>query len=1728
MVAERAVVGKAMAVAKENHVAHLLRSSHNLCIVAVTDIEYPAMVARSLVGKINSEFGQQYSSWAVDDATTKDQLEFEPLKDYIDKYQDPNQADTIMKVQKELDDTKVVMHQTIESLLQRGENLSSLVDKSSELSAQSKTFYKTAKKTNTCMDNASSNSGPPKRGHSNGDVAHAQSNQTVNKRGFGSSDGPGQGDRGEEECCRHCCKHRCCPKHTDDPASAEQLADDAAKDAGWNIRWPRIQMMADSPDLQRLREPANTQQQQQQQQQNQKQQQHQKQSRNNTRDDPARSAWTQVRKFATEITEVFRRQRSNTSAADATNITHHDENNNNNSNSSSSNTEDATALLEAAAAADIDKQYDDARIPTSEHPEPNEEEENRAATWRERAMVFARGYPLLVLLCGWLAMVALDWVVTSEAIPRLVSFLTARPWSPFSESFVLRAVLQQPGLLDNSVGDMLGIGQAVKTRLVSGELMLDDLIWRTQAFAAASLVPLAQSHALLWLCVALLSFGAVRRCSKVGPRAALLCIAYFVAADYALWSILGPTPLDHIASGSLVMQPSYECNSGACTLTLAPPLRHPVPLSPNDGTSSHTYLQPRDVRSPFADAVQQAIQIRSALVERRTERLRRLHGWRQHVKQAFQDQHAHKSGGISVLATLATLSFYICLSRWASKYVSISTLQTFLLLFGMDALLHGVFASSLKCVVTHGGRFEDDVVQAVANIDTTMRAFFAGWLVCVRALVVHTPGFWSCALFQGAYSAFDSHTATSGRLLPIHVLSVTLLLALRECAYAVHSMRVWYSAVVRERRRGPAILTVRRAGSTRISVSRCDEPVAPVPISYSSVASVTRYAAYAHRICFMCLGGFCERCLLSMEIWPTADSSSGLGIVADIGQATSAAQKRLPPVTAAAAAAAAAAVALTPQHMRRRAKASSRHGRSVPSASTTSAALPSVPTTAAFTSSATDPLAIDAATNGLPPLYESLRTIADIVDQQPALSGTDSAADVVLTSLSGAVGRLGGLQGPTGARRGRTIDVWVASSVAHCPCRLVHGVGPSSFVAKPASGAKANTANMHSDGEKLPTGTLLALAQYARELKSLGLVRSVDPVSAVHADDDPAASVLPLIFGRFAVPENPQAVAAANALLQSSGGGGHTPGEVPFLRTGPTMRQGTGFASGGGASVLSQASDAAGTSTSAEPSSGNRTRRPSRILAKPTPLSTVRSLGSGTFRLCVDAVLASQGAANVSVVMTPVLAHLLLTHPRTAPTAAVCVPASLVSAIVSRARRNQASSSRSAKAAVPATADGNGSNIGAAAADVDPFIDHVRVQLLRSDVVVRVNGVRWPDFELDRDGSLNRPLSVRNLPPNHVHSICVSVCGMRSEELAVVVPAIDASTAFFGSDVAKGGTVLSGHLASRRVEDVATCMEQLDVLHKQQQTAQQKLRKIKREFPRQIQNLQNELESVRRVLSRHADSSARFEPQRAHLAASIDALAAETADLRAQLQEHSRDLDALTTADIPAIREETVSGATTTRALTGFSVLSTLDDHETLSSTHQSRRKSTADRGPVSLSDVDQALAAYQDIEARARRAQDKHEDSIQGLKADRAQWMAQLSQLTQRLNHLDNLIDPVRRDLKEVTRLAAVGTSMEAKLRRKLEDTAESNVVSKDSAAAGKKNKQRLVKNKKSGKKAAESDALALVSGPDELASKTDDIKSLTDSHDDLSKSLNTLRKALEAERIRTNELLSLSPFKK
>lgn len=68
----------------------------------------------------------------------------------FDKFQNPQEADKITKIEKELDEIKDVVMQSMDDLLKRGETLDSLMKKSNDLSATSYQFYKTAKKNNQC------------------------------------------------------------------------------------------------------------------------------------------------------------------------------------------------------------------------------------------------------------------------------------------------------------------------------------------------------------------------------------------------------------------------------------------------------------------------------------------------------------------------------------------------------------------------------------------------------------------------------------------------------------------------------------------------------------------------------------------------------------------------------------------------------------------------------------------------------------------------------------------------------------------------------------------------------------------------------------------------------------------------------------------------------------------------------------------------------------------------------------------------------------------------------------------------------------------------------------------------------------------------------------------------------------------------------------------------------------------------------------------------------------------------------------------------------------------------------------------------------------------------------------------------------------------------------------------------------------------------------------------
>ncbi|XP_039140940.1 VAMP-like protein YKT61 [Dioscorea cayenensis subsp. rotundata] len=55
----------------------------------------------------------------------------------IREIKDPAEADKLLRIQRDLDETKIILHKTIDGVLAQGEKLDSLVEKNSDLSVAS-------------------------------------------------------------------------------------------------------------------------------------------------------------------------------------------------------------------------------------------------------------------------------------------------------------------------------------------------------------------------------------------------------------------------------------------------------------------------------------------------------------------------------------------------------------------------------------------------------------------------------------------------------------------------------------------------------------------------------------------------------------------------------------------------------------------------------------------------------------------------------------------------------------------------------------------------------------------------------------------------------------------------------------------------------------------------------------------------------------------------------------------------------------------------------------------------------------------------------------------------------------------------------------------------------------------------------------------------------------------------------------------------------------------------------------------------------------------------------------------------------------------------------------------------------------------------------------------------------------------------------------------------------
>ncbi|CAI9098896.1 OLC1v1035630C4 [Oldenlandia corymbosa var. corymbosa] len=146
--AGRTPPGQRQSVQEQEYMVHAY-NRNGLCALGYMDDHYPVRSAFSLLNQVLDEYQKVFGdSWKSAQADNTQPWPY--LTEALAKFQDPAEADKLLRIQRELDETKIILHKTIDSVLARGEKLDSLVEKSSDLSTASQMFYKQAKKTNQC------------------------------------------------------------------------------------------------------------------------------------------------------------------------------------------------------------------------------------------------------------------------------------------------------------------------------------------------------------------------------------------------------------------------------------------------------------------------------------------------------------------------------------------------------------------------------------------------------------------------------------------------------------------------------------------------------------------------------------------------------------------------------------------------------------------------------------------------------------------------------------------------------------------------------------------------------------------------------------------------------------------------------------------------------------------------------------------------------------------------------------------------------------------------------------------------------------------------------------------------------------------------------------------------------------------------------------------------------------------------------------------------------------------------------------------------------------------------------------------------------------------------------------------------------------------------------------------------------------------------------------------
>jgi len=151
LIASRTPLGRRSNVQMDQNLGQLISWTHpqGLSAAVLIDAEYPQRVAFSLLSESVRIFLERMTGkW--EEATGDMALSCPEVEELFTKFQNPAEADKLTKIEKDLEEVKGTVMQSMDDLLKRGESLDQLMQKSKDLSNTSVQFYRTAKKNNQC------------------------------------------------------------------------------------------------------------------------------------------------------------------------------------------------------------------------------------------------------------------------------------------------------------------------------------------------------------------------------------------------------------------------------------------------------------------------------------------------------------------------------------------------------------------------------------------------------------------------------------------------------------------------------------------------------------------------------------------------------------------------------------------------------------------------------------------------------------------------------------------------------------------------------------------------------------------------------------------------------------------------------------------------------------------------------------------------------------------------------------------------------------------------------------------------------------------------------------------------------------------------------------------------------------------------------------------------------------------------------------------------------------------------------------------------------------------------------------------------------------------------------------------------------------------------------------------------------------------------------------------